>query len=280
MVERVVSSKTPPPLVPRITAALDNPNEGSASLHELLAETEAAITAADEVFASESAKAKDIMASPTAEAAQDALARASAAQFNRDRLKSALPKLRDKLTTALEGERHSRWLSTYRRVEAERNLLSDEFAEVYPVMIAQLADLFTRMEQNKLDCAEVNSIASNSLQNENRRLVNAELHARGLKDFSRFPEISKTIALPDCVESDRNLWPPKEKPFGVVFAETMIAPPPPGANWAAPEVTAQRRAEAVREQNHLAQYYASASAQQEERVNREERERMTSATRK
>jgi hypothetical protein len=51
----------------------------------------------------------DLISTPSAEAAQDAISRADAAQINRDRLQSALPRLRDRHTAALASERRDRW---------------------------------------------------------------------------------------------------------------------------------------------------------------------------
>jgi hypothetical protein len=275
MVERVILNKSAPaPLASRINAALDNANSGSADWCELLAETELAISEADAVVLLERSKAIDISASPSAEAAQDALARASAAAFNRDRLQSILPRMREKLTASLEGERHARWLADYRKVEAERDALAAEFAETYPNLVAQLADLFGRMDANGRRCAEINSSAS-ALQNEHRRLLKPELHARGLDAFSRdYPEISKTMVLPDCMESGRNIWPPKQPSMAAEFAG-MAVPYHPGAAWSDPEVREQRRQEVASEHHRIGEFYQQQTKDQEERVNREERQRST-----
>jgi hypothetical protein len=100
----------------------------------------------------------------------------------RDQFKTVLPKLRDKLTAALESERHARWPSTYRNAKTERDALAREFADTYPAMVSQLVDLFDRMQQCDQKCAEVNSTAS-ALQNEHRRLSKVELNARNLDGF-------------------------------------------------------------------------------------------------
>jgi hypothetical protein len=49
----------------------------------------------------------------------------------RDRLELAPPRPQDKLSAALTGERHARWLADFRRVEEEHDALGQEFADVY-----------------------------------------------------------------------------------------------------------------------------------------------------
>ena len=53
----------------------------------------------------------------------------------------------------------------------------------------------------------------------------------------------------------------------------MIPPVHPGPNWAAADVQQRRVAEIAKEQKRLGDYYADATAKQEQRQNAEERER-------
>jgi hypothetical protein len=199
----------------------------------------------------------------------------------RDQFKTVLPKLRDKLTAALESERHARWPSTYRNAKTERDALAREFADTYPAMVSQLVDLFDRMQQCDQKCAEVNSTAS-ALQNEHRRLSKVELNARNLDGFSRDrPEIAKAVVLPDFVESARMRWPEQTSTsFAAAYAAgTMTVPYHPGAAWSDPEVQAQRKSEADKQQREIGEHYAKMSEEQTERINREERERFTASRR-
>jgi hypothetical protein len=267
-------NKLPLTLEQHIVAALDNPNASAAELGELVAQTELAIAAAEETVTTARAKAADVLAAPTPREAQDALADAHAAKLTGDRLHGVLPKLREKLTGALEAERHSRWLAEYRRVATERDALAREFADTYPAIVAKLADLFGRMAACDLKCAEVNSSAS-ALRCEQRRLIRCELHARGLEAFSRDyrPEIAKAVVLPDFVESDRTVWPPKQPSMAVAYAETLMVPAHPGSHWADDDVRRQRRKESEKEQRRISDFYQEQTASQEDRLNAEERQR-------
>jgi hypothetical protein len=270
MIDRV--KQQPPPLQSRIVTVLDNPNASASELSELVAETELAIVTADETIASERASAADLTSTPSAEAAQQAISRAEAAGLNRDRLQSALPRLRDKLATSLECERHDRWLSTYQQAKTERDALAEEFASTYPTIVAQLVDLFNRVQQCDQKCAEVDSTAS-AMQNEHRRLTKTELTARGLEAFSQDrPEIAKTVQLPDFDISSRKLWPPLTLSLAEHYAALSMAPYHPGAAWCEPEYQARRRADQAKQNRELSEHYARMTAEQEDRINREEKE--------
>jgi hypothetical protein len=267
-------NKQPPTLEQHIVAALDNPNASAAELSELVAQTELAIVAAEETATTARAKAADVLAAPTPRDAHDAMNAADAAKLTKDRLNGALPKLRDKLTVALEAERHARWLAEYHKAETERDALAAEFAEVYPAIVGTLVDLFGRMQQCDRKCSEVDSQASN-LNAEHRRLGKVELHARGLEAFSPYRlEIAQTVQLPDFIESNLRRWPPKQTSMAAEFASIMAAPPHPGSHWADPEVQQQRRDESEKTHHRIGEFYQRETKQQEERINREERERM------
>ena len=98
---------------------LNNPNSESEALYEIIAATELAIVAADEAVSSERASAADLISTPSAEAAQHAISRGEAREIIRDRLQSALPNLRKKLSAALRSEAHERWLSDFSRVRQD-----------------------------------------------------------------------------------------------------------------------------------------------------------------
>jgi hypothetical protein len=270
MEDKMIDKQAPPTLEQRIVSILANANAGSEAVIELLAEVEAAIALSDQDISAMRAKALDLTVTPDPKAAHDCIV---GSELVRDQLKTVLPKLRDKLTAALESERHDKWLSAYRNAKTERDALASEFADTYPAMVSQLVDLFGRIQQCDQKCAEVNSTAS-ALVGEHRRLVKTELHARDLETFSRDrPEIAKTVVLPDFDISSRMRWPAKTSTsFAAEFASSMAAPYHPGQHWAAPEVQQQRRAEIDKQHREMASYYDQASNDQEERVNREERQ--------
>jgi hypothetical protein len=162
MINKVIPAKQAPPLQSRIVTVLNNPNASASELSELVAETELAIVTADEVIAGERASAADLTSTPSAEAAQQAISRAEAAQLNRDRLQSALPKLRDRYTAALATERRDRWASDYKKVEAASSKLLEEYNGVHQAYLSAKAerdDLIRRMQDVDLDVERVNDTA-------------------------------------------------------------------------------------------------------------------------
>src|SRR5450759_5624093 len=109
----------------------------------LIAEVETAIIAADKAAAMEREKALDPLASPDA-----AKARASMedAAFTRDRLRTVLPRLQARLQQIQAAEYAARWEADFEQVEGRRNELVQEYAATYPRLVAQLVDLFERIE--------------------------------------------------------------------------------------------------------------------------------------
>ena len=102
------------------------------------------------------------------------------------------------------------------------------------------------------------------------------LFHRASEHFRRL-DASITRAMKDVVlvalDSNQQLWPLKSSgSFAAEFAQSMIAPHP-GAAWSSPENQQQRREEALRERQRMADYYAELTKTQEERQNAEERER-------
>ena len=80
-------------------------------------------------------------------------------------------------------------------------------------------------------------------------------------------------------------WPPR-KPGGrfnglaSAFAQTMMMPQPhPGGRWGEPENQQQRRAVAEKENAQMAAYHEQATSDEEDRLNREERERFAASRR-
>jgi hypothetical protein len=72
------------------------------------------------------------------------------------------------------------------------------------------------------ECSGVNGEAAGG---EHRRLLGAELTARGLESFTiSNPSLTETAWLPDWTQSDRMAWPPPRTPFGRVVAAAMAPP--------------------------------------------------------
>jgi hypothetical protein len=214
-----------PSLEQRIAAALGNPNLGSAELAELIIEVEGAAASAAELAAREHDTALDLTASSDIAAAEQAVAHA---RLSRDRLLTVLPKLRERLSTALNTERRDRWLEDFKRVEVQRDQAADMFAE-YPELAARLVEIFRTAAAVDREISHINGSAPN---NEHRRLKQVELEARGLDGFTRdHPSLAKTLQLPDWEHSAKMAWPPRGPSLAVQVAAGMAFRDHPGGDW-------------------------------------------------
>jgi hypothetical protein len=261
-----------PPLEQRIVAALGNPNNGSEALVELIHEVEQAAAVADQTAADERAKAVDLMQKPDPRAAHE---RVVDAEIRRDRLRGAMPKLRDKLADAIASEARERWSADYRRVRQKLDEAVKMFGD-YRQHAEAIAQVFALAEQVDKEISRINGTAPDG---EHRRLRSVELEARNLERFTRDnPSLVSTVELRDWENSGRKLWPVTSSgSLAAAYAETTSAPYHPGQHWADPEVVARRRQEADREQRRQAEFNIEQTATQECAWNEVERERFAQA---
>jgi len=84
----------------------------------------------------------------TAKDVADARHEMEEATFKRDRLQTAVTRLRDRLAQLIAQEgNNERWIA-YRRAQAVRDKYAAELKALYPEIEAQLRDLMIRMEAN------------------------------------------------------------------------------------------------------------------------------------
>jgi hypothetical protein len=271
MIEKVTMNKSATTLEQRIVAALGNPNSASDTLIELVREVEQAAAIADQTAADERAKAVDLTQSPDPKAAHE---RVVEAELRRDRLRGAMPKLRDKLADAIASEARERWSADYRRVRQKRDEAVTLF-KTYSEHAEAIARVFALAEQVDREVSRINGSAPDGIHD---RLRSVELEARNLERFARDqPEIAKTLQLPDFVGSNRMLWPRTSAgSLAAEFAQSMIAPDHPGPRWGDDDTRQERRREFEKETQRLGEFYQEQTAAQEERENAEERERFAS----
>jgi hypothetical protein len=226
----------------------------SANLAALIAETEAAITQADVTASAERTKALDPVLSPDAKAAREAMA---AAEFDRDRLCTVLPRLQQRHQELEMAEHVAAWENDRDRVEVLRDAAAKNFAK-YSELVAQIVDLLRDAEQ--VDKA-VSCINGSAPPGPYRHLLGVECVARGLPAFSASePQISKGVQLPDYEHSALMAWPVRCPP-DLTVTPAMVAHP--GADWASDQ---NQRAQAMRAENERRmKYYASMAQQREER---------------
>jgi hypothetical protein len=218
-------SNTPAVLEERITSALANARVASMELRELIPETEAALAAAEATAQAEREKALDPVESPDSAKAEQLV---WTAEFRRERLRSSLTHLQQRLGEVEAAERQQNWQEDYEAVKAKRDGLAKEFAEFYPSLTAQLLDLFRRAAAVDQECSRVNSEAASG---EPRRVLGVELTARKLESFSiADPSVIDVVKLPDWSHSDRLVWPPPKIPLSVLVAASI---PRFSSDWAA-----------------------------------------------
>ena len=115
-------------------------NGGTAASEDLMlliGEVETAVVAAEQAATTARSQAVDLVASPDADAAHKLVL---SAELGRDRLRAALPRLRQLLGEAQAREYAERWDARYRRVRT----VVEEAAETlrrYPALVAELIGL-------------------------------------------------------------------------------------------------------------------------------------------
>jgi predicted transcriptional regulator len=244
-----------------IVAALAEAEINSSDLSALIERVEAAIAEADQAAETARSNALDPALSPNAKAAREAMV---AAEFDRARLRTVLPRLQQRLQEVQAQEYAARWLADYEQVKIKRDALAQEYGATYPKIVAQFVDLFSRAEAADKEVSRVNGSAP---AGEHRRLRQTELVARGLGNFSRAdPPITKAVQLPDWTNSEKMAWPPAEPSLAVQFATSMTFSHPSGDWWQQRE----ERAQAMREEHaRVIEHYDAMEREREERENAE-----------
>jgi hypothetical protein len=200
--EEVKNLDTPKNLERRIIAALSAADITSNELAVLINETEIAVS--DAVAKVELERALDISSSPDSAATHRVL---TESEFVRGRLRLSLPELQEKFAAAREQEDMAQWEQEFLRIQTVRDKGAENFARL-PKLIDDIISIFHEAKAVDEQCSTVNGSAP---PGEHRRLVGPELHARGLKSFSRAnPPMAKGTTLPDWLQSEKMLWPIRE----------------------------------------------------------------------
>ena len=99
--------------------------------------------------------------------------------FTSDRMNVAATRLRDRYRQVSAAEENARRQVDYERVISARDKLAEELAKTYPTLVATLADLINRIDNNN---NEINAI-NNKLPDGGSRVLEAELIARDMRGF-------------------------------------------------------------------------------------------------
>lgn len=273
MVERVISTKkapAPPSLETRIADMLGNENSGSGELSEIITETEQAITKAEQEIAAKRDQVCDLVQCPDPTEINLEIA---AAELASKRLDNVLPKLRAKLAAALRIERGGRWHAEHDKVESRRIALNDQTIDFIRRKIALLKEqraLDATIDEFNREVDAVNNGASelNAEQSANRRngIATDNFYYPYLKSMDHISDGSRVSA--------PRTW---NTSLAAAYAETGMPIPSNvgaiGPDWCNPDYQNARREAVEKEQADLARYHEQAAKDQEERMNREERER-------
>jgi hypothetical protein len=121
----------------------------------------------------------------------------SAARAGAERLQGTVSRLRERLTELRGAKEDDRRRAAYEEARAERDELAAEFAQFYPPLAAQLADLLGRLRASDDRIEHMNAHA---LPRGCGPLLVAELVARNLDGWVRnsvdIPRIARRVQLP------------------------------------------------------------------------------------
>jgi hypothetical protein len=213
----------------RIADALKADDIKSSDLAALIVETEIAAAAADKTAEEEREKALDPLASPDAAKAREAM---QMAEFSRDRLRTALPRLQERLEQLQAEEYLARWRDEYEALKVKRDELAEELRTIYPEFETKIADLFTRIAANDAELSGLHQARPGGVA---LHLLGAELVARDLERFKATePSIAQELKLPTFAPGQRLAWPPPQPPIAALYAMSMVPTHDPRytADWA------------------------------------------------
>jgi hypothetical protein len=240
----------------RISAALTDGRITSENVYALIEETTATIAEGEVGSAEEREKAFDPARSPDPRAARQKM---EDALFLVGRLKTLLPRLETVACEVRKREQVAAYAAKRDALQAEADAIEEQLVQIYGECSERIVDAFER---------------ASAFQDR----VRQELPAipPGVAAFRKF-DSSVARMLRDVVlaalDGRQTLWPQQSTgAFAAEFAQSMVVSHP-GADWSHPNVLAQRRAEAEQVRRRQADYYQEQTKQQEERINREERER-------
>jgi hypothetical protein len=184
-----------PSLEQRIASALNAAAITSTDLDKLIVEAEAAAQAADENAAKARAAALD--PALTIDVAKVG-AEVAAAELTRDRLRAALPRLRERYTEARKQEDIAAWKVDAEKLAARRDELRLEFAALLP------AELIKRIPQHlsamRAFDREIDALNYRRPDDQSVRPL-----------YYATPELARELKIPNMEKPGQFLWPPPQQ---------------------------------------------------------------------
>jgi hypothetical protein len=246
----------------RLGAVLGSSGRTSSDeLKQLIAEAEREANKAEAAAKRLHAEALDFACTDASAVEQQALAQ----DLMVARLDAALPRLDDLLRKEVADDYARRWRVRRDRALTARETVAKRLAS-YREMAAQLVNIFQEVQY--LDSHIIEPVNQARPAGE-PAITTCELYARKLDAFSRsMPSIISTTQLPDWSDSQRNVWPPKPVPMGVLVAESMApASYHPGDRWY--EQQNERRAAIDADSQIMTDYYQRVERERQEREDKE-----------
>jgi hypothetical protein len=166
----------------------------SSDVSALIVETEAAAVAAGKA----AERARELAFDPalTADAVAEARRQMEDAAFRRERLQTAVSRLKDRLKEVKAQEENQRRWIAYEKVKADRDKLAAELKASYPSIEAQLGELIAKVATNDREIEYVNSQV---LPTGAERLRSAELVARGVEAWRLYQTDVVRITVELCL---------------------------------------------------------------------------------
>jgi len=189
-------------LYSRIAAALSVDNPTRDELVTLVREATEALAAAEETVRVETECAEDIE-NLDPEASELRIIRAKRIMA---RLQKAIPRLRERVQQIDTAEYAMAWHQQVDQLELERNKLAKQLLETYVPVLQNLIDLFGQIDINATAIDELHARAP---AGERRRLLDAELVARGLDSYEvAHPPLRTNLRLPEFYNSTNIIYGP------------------------------------------------------------------------
>jgi hypothetical protein len=182
-------------------------------------ETEAAAIAVGEAAARARTRALDPGTADPSEAKSEMID----AEFRRDRLNAALPRLQQRYTKVLQAEAKARWVEQYDSVGARVKELAEELRAAYE-FVPRLVDVLTRARELDQEVRRVReSKPIDDVYDGLPRLLEVELTARNVAAIGdRVLSLDRDLVLPNWSDPTQKAWPPFELPLAV--RKTMTNP--------------------------------------------------------
>jgi hypothetical protein len=180
----------------------------SADIISMIAEVEGAALASGK--SAEHARERALDPALTAKAVAEARRQMEDSAFGRERLQTAVSRLRERLKEVRAQEENQRRWIAYEKVKADRDMLAAELKASYPSLESRLGELIAKIEANDRQIEYVNSQA---LPAGAERLRSAELIARGIEAWrvnqTEVVRITRELCLPAFIHDPHRpyAWP-------------------------------------------------------------------------